>query len=296
MRALSVRARRRGARCSAPTADPGLGADLQVTGGTFARGALPAPSGGPAVQSLEFSDARVMRRRGRPAAPRRARSNGDVGAAGARRRSRLLDRRRRRAVGRQSDAPALRRARRLLARHRHRHAARFWPRRSTPPATSGRRCMQAVDVDGMVVPDGPMVIHLVWSDDADLDLHVVDPDGVEIFSAPSVGVSAAAAAGAARSDRAGQRGAARRRLQLRLRSSTGATRRTWCGRWRRRAATTSCASTRRRCAACPTPTGASSSAVDGAVVRSAGGEAIDSDTRGDHDAGAGRTALEFDVP
>ena len=36
--------------------------------------------------------------------------------------------------------------------------------------------------------------------------------------------------------------------------------------------------------------------VDGAVVASARGEAIDADTRGEHDVGAGRTALEFDVP
>ena len=37
-------------------------------------------------------------------------------------------------------------------------------------------------------------------------------------------------------------------------------------------------------------------AMDGNVVESASGEALDSDTRGDHGKGSGRTALELDVP
>src|SRR5947209_18297003 len=48
------------AGCAARSADPGVAADLQVVGGAFAKGALPPPSTGPAVESLQFSDARVF--------------------------------------------------------------------------------------------------------------------------------------------------------------------------------------------------------------------------------------------
>lgn len=44
-----------------------------------------------------------------------------------------------------------------------------------PPLT------RTIEIRDRVVPDGQLVVSLTWDNGADLDLHVVDPQGVEIF-------------------------------------------------------------------------------------------------------------------
>ncbi|HEX9102723.1 MAG TPA: hypothetical protein VF997_10990, partial [Polyangia bacterium] len=179
MRALALVALVAG--CAARSADPGLSADLQVQGGSFARGALPAPSTGPSVQSLQFSDAHVVAgESNRPLLGALAPSatavllalDGDRGywivGAGVP----------------STDAPTLPTFdvrlgfSRLIAA-----GARTLVAEAVDGAGRvGAPSTFALDVGAASLPAGPMVIHLVWNDDADLDLHVVDPDGAEIWS------------------------------------------------------------------------------------------------------------------
>jgi hypothetical protein len=48
-------------------------------------------------------------------------------------------------------------------------------RRFGPPA------VRTLHIQGETVPEGELVVALAWDNGADLDLHVVDPNGVEIF-------------------------------------------------------------------------------------------------------------------
>ncbi len=45
----------------------------------------------------------------------------------------------------------------------------------------GPPAVKAISIQDRVVPDGVLVVSLSWDNGADLDLHVVDPRGVEIF-------------------------------------------------------------------------------------------------------------------
>jgi len=282
------------AGCASRSADPGLGADLQVTGGTFAPGALPPPSSGPAVQSLQFSDARVFAgESNRPllgvldpnAASVLLALDGDRGywIVGA---------------GVPSvDNPTLPRfdVRAAFARTIATGTRQLVAAAVDAGGHMGTPVMQAVDVDGVAVPDGPMVIHLVWNDDADLDLHVVDPDGVEIFSRHPSGYrpppppalpDPTAQANAALLDGDSNAGCA---IDGRDQENV-----VWpvapaSGHYIVRVDAASLCGL-------PYADWRVEQRLGGAVTLSAGGQALDSDTRGDHDAGAGRTALEFDVP
>jgi hypothetical protein len=155
--------------------------------------------------------------------------------------------------------------------------------------------MQPLEVAAATPPSGPLVVQLAWSGDADLDLHVVDPDGVEIFSRHPSGYRAppppalpdpTAAAEAPLLD--GDANAAcvydgrdQENVVWKLAPAAGhyvvrVDAASLCG--------------------APYADWRVDELVDGAVVASARGEAVDADTRGAHDVGAGRTALEFDVP
>ncbi len=282
------------AGCAARSADPGLSADLQVTGGSFAPGALPAPSAGPGVQSLQFSDAHVVAGESDrpllgaldPAATAVLLAlDGDRGSwiVGAGVPS--------------TDAPTLPTFDVRLAFSR---LIASGPRHLVAEAVDGAGHVGApstfaLDVAGASLPSGPMVIHLVWNGDADLDLHVIDPDGAEIWSrhptgyqpppppalpdpngpadAPYLdGDSNAACA----IDGRDQENVIWRQSPMSGHYVVRVDAASLCGLaysdWR------------------------VDRVVDGSVVASATGEAIDSDTRGAHDAGAGRTALEFDGP
>ncbi|MCA1665180.1 MAG: hypothetical protein LC659_13085 [Myxococcales bacterium] len=283
-----------GAGCASRAADPGVDADLQIAGGSFVRGALPPPSDGPSVQALQFSDAHVFAGDGErpvlgaldPAASAVLLAlDGDRGywvvGAGVP----------------AADAPTLPRFdvraafSRLIAGGTRQLVAEAVDARGH----AGAPVEHAIDVSAASVPSGAMVVSLTWNGDVDLDLHVVDPDGVEIFARhpsgyrpppppalpdPTAAMNAPRLDGDSNADCAID-GRNQENVVWPMAPASGhyvvrvdAT--SLCGLayadWR------------------------VERLVDGALGASASGEAIDADTRGAHDAGAGRTALEFDVP
>jgi hypothetical protein len=280
--------------CAGRSADPGVAADLQVAGGTFARGALPAPSSGPAVQALQFSDAHVFAgESNRPllgaldpsATAVLLALDGDRGywivGAGVP----------------ATDAPTLPTfdVRLGFSRSIASGSRQLVAEAVDAAGRVGPPLRQTIDVSGATLPGGPLVVHLLWKDDADLDLHVVDPDGVEIFSRHPSGYRAPpppalpdpngpANAGLLDGDSNAScviDGRNQENVVWKVAPASGhyivrVDAASLCGLtyadWR------------------------VEQVVDGNVVASASGEAIDADTRGAHDAGAGRTALEFDVP
>jgi hypothetical protein len=265
------------AGCGGVSADPGLAADLQVAGAQFVRGALPAGSG-PSVRALDFADRRLaagahdrpLLGQLDPAATSVALAlDGDRGywilGAGVP----------------STDAPTLPTfdarlafARRLPSATRTLAAVAVdGSGRFGPPSSL------SIDIAGDAVPSGALVVHLAWSGAADLDLHVIDPSGAEIWSR-----NFAADGGALDAD-------SNARCVFDGRDQENVV-------W-----------------AAAAPPGHYVARVDafslcgdvfadwtaqalagGAPLVSSSGTALDADTRGAHDKGAGLTALEFDVP
>ena len=282
------------AGCGARSADPGLSADLQVQGGTFAAGALPAPSTGPAVTSLQFSDAHVFAGESdRPllgsldpsATAVLLALDGDRGywivGAGVP----------------TTDAPTLPTfdVRLAFSRLIQSGARQLLAEAVDGAGHAGAPSMFALDVSGASLPSGPMVIHLAWNDDADLDLHVIDPDGAEIWSRHPTGYEPPpppalpdpnGPANAPFLDGDSNSGCV---IDGRDQENVIWTQAPASGHYIVRVDAASLCGL-------PYADWRVDRVVDGSVVGSAGGEALDSDTRGTHDAGDGRTALEFDVP
>ena len=282
------------AGCASRSSDPGFDADLQITGGTFTRGVPPAPSGGPAVQALQFSDAHVFAGEGErpllgaldPSATAVLLSlDGDRGywivGAGVP----------------STDDPTLPRfdVRAAFSRLIAGGTRTLRAQAVDAEGRLGDPKEQAVDVSAASVPSGPMVVSLGWNGNADLDLHVIDPDGVEIFSRHPSGYrpppppalpdpTAAENAPLLDIDSNAQcviDGRNQENVVWKLAPASGhyivrVDAASLCG--------------------LPDSDWRVDQLVDGAVMHTARGEAIDADTRGEHDAGAGRTALEFDVP
>jgi hypothetical protein len=145
------------------------------------------------------------------------------------------------------------------------------------------------------VPTGPLVVHLAWRGPADLDLHVIDPAGVEIYAGhPSAYQPPPPPA---LPDPNGPAHAA----QLDLDSNADCD---FDGRDQENVVWPTAPPSGHYIVRVDAPSlcGAALAAwqvdvrVDGNVRASASGEALDSDTRGTHRAGAGRTALELDLP
>ena len=280
--------------CVSRSADPGFDADLQIVGGSFTRGALPAPSGGPSVQALQFSDSHVIA--GESERPL-------LGVLDATANSVLLALDGDRGywiVGAgvpSTDAPTLPRFdvragfSRLIAAGTRTLVAQA----IDAHGHAGAPVQQQLDVGAAPVPAGPMVLSLSWNGSADLDLHVVDPDGVEIFARHPSGYRPPpppAIPDPTAADHAplldGDSNAAcvvdgrdQENVVWKLAPASGhyvvrVDAASLCG--------------------LPYADWRVERVVDGAVVASASGEATDADTRGEHGAGAGRTALEFDVP
>jgi hypothetical protein len=281
--------------CAGRTADPGVAADLQVTGGSFIAGALPSPSAaGPAVQSLQLSDVRVY-----PGAQNRPL----LGALDPSATAVLLALDGDRGywvVGAgvpATDAPTLPT---FSVRLGFARSLADGPRRLVAQAVDGAGHVgpplaQTLDVAAPALPSGPLVISLSWSVDADLDLHVVDPDGVEIFSRHPTGYrpppppglpDPTAAMNAPLLDGDSNAGCA---IDGRDLENVVWKLAPQSGHYVVRVDATSLCGL-------PYADWTVSQLVDGGVVATARGEAIDADTRGAHDQGAGRTALEFDVP
>jgi hypothetical protein len=282
------------AGCGAQSADPGVAADLQITGGHFRGGALPSPSGGPSVESLQFSTATVSAGQGdqpilgvldASASAVILALDGDVGywvvGAGVP----------------APDAPTLPTFSVIAAFGRLiPSGTRSLIAEAVDAAGQvGPPTMQQLTVDGAAIPTGPLVVHLAWSNNADLDLHVVDPDGVEIFFRHPTGYQPppppalpdpTAAANAPLLDGDSNGGCV---IDGRDQENV-----VWS------MAPASGHYVVRVDAASLCGTAYSDWRVDeilgGSIVATARGEAISADTRGDHDLGSGRTALEFDVP
>ena len=294
MRAIACAALALVCGCASRSADPGLDADLQITGGAFVRGALPAPSGGPAVQALQFSDAHVFAGDGeRPllgaldpsATAVLLALDGDRGywivGAGVP----------------ATDAPTLPR---FDVRAAFSRLIAGGTRQLLAEAVDGRGhagapVTQPIDVSAASLPSGPMVVSLAWNGSADLDLHVVDPDGVEIFARHPSGYrpppppalpDPTAAMNAPFLDDDSNAGCT---IDGRDQENVVWTQPPASGHYVVRVdATSLCGG--------PYADWRVQRFVDGALAATAGGEAVDADTRGTHDAGAGRTALEFEVP
>ena len=274
------------------SSDPGRDAALQVAGAQFVPGA-PPDDGGPAVRALEFADASVVAGASQrpllgaldPAATAVAIDlEGDRGywivPAGVP----------------SADSPTEPSFSASLA---------FSPSLPSGPRTLAARAVdaaghlgapttQTVQIEAQAIPTGALVIQLAWSGRADLDLHVVQPDGVEIWARHPSGYQpppppalpdpvAAAAAG-----------------QLDGDSNAGCD---FDGRDQENVVYAGAAPSGHYIVRVDAPSlcGAaygdwSVAALFGGTRLTATGEALDSDTEGAHAAGAGRTALDFDLP
>jgi hypothetical protein len=280
--------------CGSQSADPGARADLLVAGARFIPGALPPPSGGPMVQSLQFGDTAVYA------------GESDRGLSGA-----LMP-----------SASSV-----LLALD---HDAGYWvvvagvPAVAAPteptfgvtasfardlPAARRTLIAEAVDaqgrvgtpatqpltVDGAPLPAGPLAVHLAWSDEADLDLHVIDPDGVEIYFRHPSGYRPppppALPDPVAQADAPLLDGDSNGDCILDGRDQENVA-------WSHPPASGHYVVRVDAASLCGQPFAdwRVDELMNGALVASVRGEALPTDTRGDHGAGTGRTVLEFDVP
>lgn len=148
-----------------------------------------------------------------------------------------------------------------------------------PPA---RQVLTALPIAPSRAPSGELVVTLTWDENADLDLHVLDPLGNEIYhgaprsAEPNVGFldvdsnGDCAIDGLRQEDVLWTSGPPSGSYRVRVDTSS------LCGR----------ASARWRAEV----------TLRGELIASATGNALDSDTRGAHDRGAGLLVLGFDVP
>lgn len=166
--------------CDGVTSDPGLDAWMRVTGAQFAHGPMPAGTAGPRVVSVDLSSNQI--RAGEIGKPLAAALDPSATAA---------------AIGIQGDggywivpaglpevqAPSFPTFHAQLSFAQDLAAGeyaldvraadaqgRFGPAQTLPLTASGE-----------TVPEGALVISLRWDTEVDLDLHVVDPAGVEIY-------------------------------------------------------------------------------------------------------------------
>jgi hypothetical protein len=146
-------------------------------------------------------------------------------------------------------------------------------RRSGPPSTL------ALTIATVPTPSGPLVVHLEWDTDADLDLHLIDPTGAEIWSR-----HLSAGGGTLDAD-----SNAECRIDGRDRENVVYTQPPPSGRYIARVDTFSL------CGQAFADWRVEALA-NGASIASASGTSYDTDTRGAHGSGAGRTALTFDLP
>lgn len=159
-----------------------------------------------------------------------------------------------------------------------------------------------LDVIGREAPLGELVISLMWATRADLDLHVVIPDGVEIwagninsYAPPNTGgiidPEAAASGGVLLQDaNAGCRG-----------DALGAEHVVWTrppprGRYRIRVSTASLCGERSAYWGVSVVRGRRGEREPGVILGSTLGTSLESDTRQGPARGAGQLALEFEIP
>ncbi len=167
--------------CSETKADRGLDAALVVPGAAFYRGAMPGDGDGPAVSvaTLEIGHMRA----GQQESP--FKGSLAPGATAA-------------AIGMTGDQGYW-----IVTTRAPDPSAPMFPSFDAPLSFAPRIApgdyalvVRAVDVNGHFgvanvqnvtitaapIPDGKLVVSLFWDTEADLDLHVVDPNGVEVFN------------------------------------------------------------------------------------------------------------------
>ncbi|MEO7033228.1 MAG: hypothetical protein ABI548_05185 [Polyangiaceae bacterium] len=153
-----------------------------------------------------------------------------------------------------------------------------------------RQTLTALPIDPSVAVAGALTVTLTWDTESDLDLHVVDPSGTEIFhgARSSVDLLSSGAAGASVGFLDVDSNAQCVIDGLRQEDAI------WVdkppsGHYLVRVDTTSL---------CDRPNAHWTVRVtlEGTALASATGLSLDSDTRGSHDRGAGLLALGFDVP
>ncbi|HZS40502.1 MAG TPA: hypothetical protein VFF06_26905 [Polyangia bacterium] len=265
------------AGCSGASTDPGVSAGLQAPGAQFVPGARPAAAGGPMVLAFNVSAYHVVP--GAAAQP----VNGtlDAGATAV-------------TLGLDGDRgywilpagvpdtetptePSF-------------HALLSFSRALAPgPITLDARAVDAagrfgppstlaLTVDAAAVPAGKLVFTLRWDTASDLDLHVVDPSGAEIWANHPSGSGAldldsnaqCLIDGRDQEDVIFASSAPAGHYVARVDAFS------LCGQtiadWRLEAR------------------------ADGVVIAEAAGTSVDADTIGPHERGSGRTALEIDLP
>jgi hypothetical protein len=169
------------AACDAASSDPGTGALLQIPGGQFAPGPLPAATGGPATASLVTAHPEVLIGRlheqlhGVLAPDATAAIVGIAGADG----TWILP-----AGPGDSSAPDLATVTATFGLDPSAEPGPFTLELASVDAAGRIGPPATVDLvaDEAPAPDGELVVGLAWTSTADLDLHVVDPTGGEARS------------------------------------------------------------------------------------------------------------------
>jgi hypothetical protein len=280
--------------CSGVAPDAGTDADLQIEGAQFFRGAMPGDGPGPAVAGIDLQTNDVRPgSRNKPLSGALAReATGAAIALGGDKGYWIVP------AGVPDvatpglpsfSAPLTFSARLSIGAHELVVRAVDAAGRFGPAAT---RPLTAVASD---VADGHLVVSLSWDTEADLDLHVVDPFGVEIYKR-NVNSYEPPAPGQPRDPEAWKTGGildqdsnascvidGRRRENVLWKTVAPS------GHYVVRVDTFSlCAETAARWRA--------EALLDGRSLASARGESTETDTRFFHDRGAGVLAFEFDVP
>lgn len=168
------------AACGGTSSNPGLFADLRVAPGTYVEGTMPGENGGPAVVAVDLATNRA--RVGQIGKPLRGALGANATAA---------------AIGLTGDSgywivPAGLPDVQAPAFPTFDVSLSFSPE-MTPGARElvvravdktnhfGWASRHPLDVQDVSRPEGTLVVSLSWDREADLDLHVVDPRGIEIY-------------------------------------------------------------------------------------------------------------------
>jgi len=167
------------ASCDRVQADDGLDAAMHIDGARFFRGAMPEPEGGPKVKSVTIGRTFSVGSTGKSCTGELERAGtavaiglaGDLGYWVVR-----------------ADVPnaAALDAPTFTTTLGFAKTTKTGPRQLVVRAVDADQRFGPPSVRDLVIqeralPDGQLVISLSWDNGADLDLHVVDPSGVEIF-------------------------------------------------------------------------------------------------------------------
>jgi hypothetical protein len=185
MRALAIAVALALAGCDGVPSNRGLSAEMQVSGGQFAEGPLPEASGGPAVVSLDLLSNAVHA--GEIEAPLSGALGPSATAA---------------AIGLVGDsgywlvpaglpnvsAPAYPTFGVTLSFSPTLAAGAYTlvVQAAAPDGSFGAPDPSPLKVAGPAVIPGALVVTLRWDTESDLDLHVVDPSGIEIWRGDEV--------------------------------------------------------------------------------------------------------------